>query len=172
MSERSGIGSIPVPPGFKHMRLLAAGRPQHCGDYFSVRHPKMNCAKRAKIFAPFAALRGFDFELWKKDLQYEARRERTEEQVRELNDTLRDLHARTPNRHAVLRDPVSVTAEYYVPCGDRQRDGWQDLGRYETACGIVQYADPVTQTLRIGDTVLCFEDLYRITISPCAEKLL
>ena len=172
MSEQSGIGVMPVPAGFKHARLQAAGRPRHRGDYFSVRHPQMSCAKRAKIFAPFAALRGFDFELWKKDLQYEVRRERTDEQVRELNDALNELHARTPNRHAVLQNPVTAEAEYFVPCTDRQRDEWHCLGSYETVRGIVQYADPVTQTLRIGDTVLCFEDLHHITVSSCGEKLL
>ena len=35
-------------------------RPAHDGDAFSVRHPKMLLARRAKIFQQFDALRGFD----------------------------------------------------------------------------------------------------------------
>ncbi len=35
-------------------------RPTHDDDAFSRRHPKMPVAKRAKIFLPFDALRGFD----------------------------------------------------------------------------------------------------------------
>lgn len=34
-------------------------RPQHDGDAFSRRHPKMPLSKRAKIFLPFDALNGF-----------------------------------------------------------------------------------------------------------------
>ena len=40
--------------------LSRRGRPQHQGDYFSLRHPAMPAGKRAKIFAPFSALGGFE----------------------------------------------------------------------------------------------------------------
>ena len=35
-------------------------RPIHDGDAFEARHPKMSREARAKIFAPFAALKGFE----------------------------------------------------------------------------------------------------------------
>ena len=36
------------------------GKPQHDrDDPFRIRHPKMPCDKRAKIFSPFDALKGF-----------------------------------------------------------------------------------------------------------------
>ena len=35
-------------------------RPVHNGDAFSKRHPKMPRGQRAKLFAPFDALSGFD----------------------------------------------------------------------------------------------------------------
>ncbi len=44
-------------------KLMAAGRPEHDGDAFSLRHPRMDRAKRAKIFQPFDALRGFSAEI-------------------------------------------------------------------------------------------------------------
>lgn len=39
---------------------LEATRPRHDSDAFSRRHPPMTICHRAKIFAPFAALKGYD----------------------------------------------------------------------------------------------------------------
>ena len=45
---------------FRYARALRAGPPRHApGDAFLMRHPRMERAQRAKIFAPFDALRGF-----------------------------------------------------------------------------------------------------------------
>ncbi len=44
-------------------RLKDRERPVHEGDDFAIRHPKMPLDKRAKIFQPFDALRGFSAEL-------------------------------------------------------------------------------------------------------------
>ncbi len=44
-------------------RLKGRQRPVHDGDDFSIRHPKMPMEKRAKIFQPFDALRGFSAEI-------------------------------------------------------------------------------------------------------------
>ena len=40
--------------------IRSASRPVHSGDSFSHRHPPMSLADRAKIFSPFAALKGYD----------------------------------------------------------------------------------------------------------------
>ena len=56
-----------------------AGRPQRQKfDEFWCRHPPMDLGKRAKIFAPFAALKGFDKEI------RAAERRAALEQVREI----------------------------------------------------------------------------------------
>ena len=39
--------------------IINKQRPEHINDDFSHRHPKMRRCDRAKIFAPYAALRGF-----------------------------------------------------------------------------------------------------------------
>ena len=65
--------SVPaaVPPDFKYLEVLRKGRPEHTlYDSFSLRHPKMPQAKRAKIFAPFAALKGYDEAVAAKELVY------------------------------------------------------------------------------------------------------
>ena len=54
------VGSVPRPPDFRYDKVEKRGRPVHKKtDAFSIRHPHMDIRKRAKIFAPFDALRGF-----------------------------------------------------------------------------------------------------------------
>ena len=43
-----------------YMDIIDKERPVHNGDEFEARHPKMNRKNRAKIFAPFAALKGYE----------------------------------------------------------------------------------------------------------------
>ena len=55
-----GIGYMPMPEGFKYAELAKAGRPKHEKfDDFWLRHPPMDLNRRAKIFAPFDALKGY-----------------------------------------------------------------------------------------------------------------
>ena len=55
------IGFMPMPPAFPHRDVFLHGRPRHLPyDDFWIRHPPMDSGHRAKIFAPFSALRGFD----------------------------------------------------------------------------------------------------------------
>ena len=44
----------------KYMDIIDKERPQHNGDEFDIKHPKMSREQRAKIFAPFAALKGYE----------------------------------------------------------------------------------------------------------------
>ena len=40
--------------------IRGACRPVHEGDAFAARHPRMPLSERAKIFSPFAAVKGYD----------------------------------------------------------------------------------------------------------------
>ena len=54
------LGSVPMPEDFAYRDVFAQSRPRHQKtDPFGIRHPSMDPGKRAKIFAPFDALRGF-----------------------------------------------------------------------------------------------------------------
>lgn len=54
------IGAMQVPADFRYLDVFLKGKPQHDrDDPFRIRHPKMPCDKRAKIFSPFDALKGF-----------------------------------------------------------------------------------------------------------------
>ena len=49
-----------IPAGFRYAKVYLHGRPVHDNfDPFTARHPRMDIRRRAKIFAPFDALRGF-----------------------------------------------------------------------------------------------------------------
>lgn len=49
-----------IPANFRYRDVLRRGKPVHEKfDRFSIRHPAMPLEKRAKIFAPFDALKGF-----------------------------------------------------------------------------------------------------------------
>lgn len=54
------IGVMTMPADFRYRKLFQKGKPKHDGfDPFRVRHPRMDTGRRAKIFAPFDALKGF-----------------------------------------------------------------------------------------------------------------
>ena len=49
-----------VSNSFKYKTTFEAARPVHERfDEFSLKHPSMSLSKRAKIFSPFDALKGF-----------------------------------------------------------------------------------------------------------------
>ena len=52
--------SLRIPPDFRYREVLLKGRPRHAPtDSFSIRHPSMDPGRRARIFQPFDALKGF-----------------------------------------------------------------------------------------------------------------
>ena len=54
------IGVMPMPANFRYRDVFLKGKPRHDRyDPFRIRHPGMDRRKRAKIFAPFDALKGF-----------------------------------------------------------------------------------------------------------------
>ncbi len=56
----TALGYSPMPEDFAYWDVFLKRRPQHQKtDPFGIRHPAMDPGKRAKIFAPFDALRGF-----------------------------------------------------------------------------------------------------------------
>ena len=115
----------------KYADILYLERPEP-----SAKHPRMSVANRAKIFSPFAALRGFDDEISEEGAQTlrVPKAELSEEEKSALSARL-----------AGLRRGMTVTVRYFVP----------DLccppaGRYRTATGAVQALDPIAQTLRLA----------------------
>ena len=73
-------GNAAIPEGFRYRDIYLQGRPRHDRyDDFSIRHPRMDVGRRAKIFAPFDALRGFSAQILAKEAENGRESERAEE---------------------------------------------------------------------------------------------
>ena len=66
MNSNSSVTEMPV--SFRYRDVLLKGKPKHDRtDSFSIKHPAMDPGRRAKIFSPFDALKGFNDELAKSE---------------------------------------------------------------------------------------------------------
>lgn len=117
----------------KYADILHLERPEP-----SAKHPRMSPGSRAKIFSPFAALRGFDDEISEEGAQTlrVPKAELSEEEKSVLSAQL-----------AGLRRGVTVTVRYFQPDLLCQDD--PPVGRYQTVTGTIQALDPVSKTLRL-----------------------
>ena len=140
----------------EYKRLSDYGRPEHNGDYFSLRHPSMSPSKRAKIFAPFAALKGFDEEIGKKEIQYTVKPEATEEMLEDLDQKIKLLQEK-------VRFHPLASVQYFQSTF-AQEDSDIILGTVETVSGTVQRIDPVYRIISIDGIVIPFEDILAIAL--------
>ncbi len=155
----------------KYRDALARGRPKHgSDDSFSLRHPRMPLAQRAKIFAPFDALAGFGEQIEAKLERYVEKRELNEAEQAALDRALSALYDKTRSRQA-RETPVIAAVTYYLPCQDEQHEAYGRLGSYERVTGRVVRLDPVlTRTLQIGELRIAFSDIARIEILNTEEE--
>ncbi len=114
------------------------------------KYPRQPMSERAKIFSPFAALRGHGERLSAEDdrLLLVERMELNEEEQKALSEKL-----------GSLSKGDAVTLTYFVPV-----DEAQGLGRYETVTGTILEAEPTLQYLRLrredeADLTIAFSDL-------------
>ena len=57
----------------RYRKVYERGKPKHSPfDDFSIRHPAMDLSRRAKIFCPFDALKGFNEEIASTEQSFEA----------------------------------------------------------------------------------------------------
>lgn len=148
----------------KYGNIIFLERPVHNGDLFSRRHPKMS--NRAKIFAPFAALVGFDDRVRRKEISYVSKVEVDADEEWELNRRLRILHELTANSKLARINTVDVTVEYYAVCTDMENDAYMEKGQYLTVTGRVVKIDQHKQEIKLmlnGNThIIRFSDVHRI----------
>ena len=118
----------------KYADILYLERPEP-----SAKHPRMSVTNRAKIFSPFAALRGFDDELAEEGAQTlrVPKAELSEEEKSALSAKL-----------AGLCRGMTVTVRYFVP--DLCCPADPPVGRYQTTTGAIQALDPIAKTLRLA----------------------
>ena len=111
----------------------------------SKRYP-MDVQHRAKQFAPFAALRGFEEIVRKQEILYEQRKVLSEEQKCGLDRKLQ-----------MVSVGMKIQATYF-------QKSWKDpsVGQYHTLSGTVEFFDPSVH-LRIDDTEIQIQDICDLT---------
>ena len=101
-----------IPPAVeRYGDIIFQDRPGHNGDLFSRRHPRMIQLNRAKIFAPFAALVGFDERVHRKEIAYVPRHLLDADEEWELNQMLYKIHCLTANSRLARINKASVSVE-------------------------------------------------------------
>ena len=115
-------------------------------------HPKMAIANRAKLFTPFAALRGFDIEIL------------TQEQDRLLMPQISLASDREEEIYRVLNglhqgDWATVT--YFVPV---KHIAQQLLGEYTVVSGEVKRVDDVEQLLVLEGASVPFGNIHSLVV--------
>ncbi len=100
---------------------------------------KMNREDRAKQFAPFAALKGFEEALIRAGTTPEDRREFSEEYLEEMDEALRALHT-----------------------GDRLRIICYREGAYEKMTGCLRRIDEEQRVIQIGEERILFSDVAAV----------
>lgn len=115
-------------------------------------HPKMAIANRAKLFTPFAALRGFDIEIL------------TQEQDRLLMPQISLASDREEEIYRVLNglhqgDWATVT--YFVPV---KHISQQLLGEYTVVSGEVKRVDDVEQLLVLEGASVPFGNIHSLVV--------
>ena len=161
------IGLMPMPANFRYRDVFLKGKPRHdrC-DPFRIRHPSMDRRKRAKIFAPFDALKGFSDAVAAKDILYEDRITLSQEDLDELSRRLGILNRLTCNARMARASHVQVTVTYYEPCCDENHEAYGLRGRYQTTTGICRNVDAqISRTILVDKKRIRLQDVQRIDSS-------
>jgi len=164
------IGYMPMPADFKYKSVFLHGKTQHeAEDPFRIRHPIMPCSRRAKLFSPFDALRGFDAAIWSKEVLYEDRKLLDESEQEILDRKLVLLRKLTYNSRVARQNRPTVTVTYFSPCTDLNSFAYGSQGQYVSVTGIVHNVDPdVSRTITLDDQVIDLSDISDISGSVFA----
>ena len=164
------IGYMPMPADFKYKSVFLHGKTQHeTEDPFRIRHPIMPCSRRAKLFSPFDALRGFDAAIWSKEVLYEDRKLLDESEQEILDRKLVLLCKLTYNSRVARQNRPTVTVTYFSPCTDENSFAYGSQGQYVSVTGIVHNVDPdVSRTITLDDQVIDLSDISDISGSVFA----
>lgn len=119
----------------KYADILHLSRPEP-----SIRHPRMSVSNRAKIFSPFAALRGYEEEIAEeKWLQTRVTKKMlSEEEAAELSDCLLQV-----------KKGMVISIRYFKE--DTEHPVIPPQGTYETMSGKVEMIDRVFRQITISD---------------------
>lgn len=164
---QSNVDNVIFPQDFEYIEVIKAGKPTHEKyDSFYLKHPPMELTRRAKIFSPFDALKGFNEAVAAKNVIYVEKKELNEEEQRELNTILNILHNLTANSRLSRENNITATVTYFVPCDDIENEAYMIKGSYETVTGVVKNVDLViNKSIVIDETRILLSNVVKIECS-------
>jgi hypothetical protein len=118
-----------------------------------IKHPRMQVEDRAKIFAPFAALKGYEEAIAAKQKIVVPRIELSEESKEYL-----DLQLGKIEKLLAKEQHPIITVVYFQKDKVRNEDG----GEYIQFTGMVAKFDQTSRILQIVEKRFRLEDIYRI----------
>lgn len=116
------------------------------------KHPKMAVANRAKLFTPFAALRGFDIEIISQEQDWLLVPQIT------IADDQRETIWHSLN--ALQKDDWAIITRF-TPVKTIEN---QVLGEYSVVSGPVVKVDDISQLLMVQGAAVPFEDIYQLVV--------
>ena len=123
----------------------------------------MPASRRAKIFAPFDALRGFDFAIMCKNELYTDKMILSPEEQEELDRRFSILRNLTFNGRMARANRVQVSVTYYEACKDVNHEAYGSQGQYKTITGICWNVDAeVTKTILVDKMRIPMGDIVKI----------
>ena len=144
---------------FEYADIINRVRPIHKADRFSYKYPRMSSEKRAKIFAPFAALSGYDDALAEKEVIYDIKRVLTDDEYCDLDCKIATIYEKGSNSILARENGVEVRILYFEPLADDELQG-----RYIEVSGLVTKVRPDKETITILDKEISLRSIYKLEI--------
>ena len=144
---------------FEYADIINRVRPVHRADRFSYKYPRMSNEKRAKIFAPFAALSGYDEALADKEIIYENKRALTDDEYFDLDCKIAAIYENCSNSILARENGVEVRILYFEPLADDELHG-----RYLEVSGLVTKIRLDKETITILDKEIPLRSIYELEI--------
>lgn len=115
------------------------------------KHPHMSNADRAKIFSPFAALKGHTETIREKEILRVNKIDLSDEAAAALNEKL-----------TLLEKDQMITITYFFSDPGPDGAGGTAEGMYITLSGIIKRLDFISRILEINDHKINFDDIANI----------
>ena len=144
---------------FEYADIINRVRPIHKADRFSYKYPRMSSEKRAKIFAHFAALSGYDDALAEKEVIYDIKRVLTDDEYFDLDCKIATIYEKCSNSILARENGVEVRILYFEPLADDELHG-----RYLEVIGLVTKVRPDKGTITILDKEISLRSIYKLEI--------
>ena len=128
--------------------------------------PKMALRDRAKIFMPFAALKGHDEAIEHQNIQLTERVDLSEELKEELDKKIKVLEDMEE-----VSDNITFIITYYKVYEDVSREEGRELGKYIEKTGRKIKIDRVFQKIILDDVGIEFKDIQDITWGELDNKI-